>query len=169
MRTANPALNAKTFIGFGQLADATKTMTIQGTTNKAALLLLLVLIPASWTWSLPHETVMPWMFVGAIGGFIVALVTVFKKTWAPTTAPIYALLVGRKKEIRRIRQAIAGPATPVVYIWGLGGIGKTALASKIIEKAMQDKSIQDHRVIRCNRLRPTYTEVAGKLARFLRF
>ena len=29
-----------------------------------------------------------------IGGFIVALVTVFKKTWAPITAPIYALLEG---------------------------------------------------------------------------
>ncbi|MBU1614299.1 Bax inhibitor-1/YccA family protein [bacterium] len=94
MRTANPALNAKTFIGFGQLADATNTMTIQGTTNKAALLLLLVLIPASWTWGLPYESVMPWMFAGAIGGFIVALVTVFKKTWSPATAPIYALLEG---------------------------------------------------------------------------
>ncbi len=32
--------------------------------------------------------------VGGIGGFIVALVTIFKKTWAPVTAPIYALLEG---------------------------------------------------------------------------
>ena len=32
--------------------------------------------------------------VGALGGFIVAMVTVFKKTWAPLTAPIYALLEG---------------------------------------------------------------------------
>ena len=38
--------------------------------------------------------VMPWMIGGAIGGFVVALITVFKKTWSPITAPIYALLEG---------------------------------------------------------------------------
>jgi uncharacterized YccA/Bax inhibitor family protein len=32
--------------------------------------------------------------VGAIGGFIVAMVTIFKKEWSPITAPIYALLEG---------------------------------------------------------------------------
>ena len=37
---------------------------------------------------------MPGLLVGGIGGFIVALVTVFKKTWAPVTAPLYALLEG---------------------------------------------------------------------------
>jgi uncharacterized YccA/Bax inhibitor family protein len=30
----------------------------------------------------------------AIGGFIATLVTVFKRTWAPVTTPIYALLEG---------------------------------------------------------------------------
>jgi uncharacterized YccA/Bax inhibitor family protein len=40
------------------------------------------------------DAVMPWMIGGAIGGFIVALITVFKKTWSPITAPIYALLEG---------------------------------------------------------------------------
>ena len=37
---------------------------------------------------------MPYTIAGAIGGFIVALVTVFKKTWSPITAPIYAVLEG---------------------------------------------------------------------------
>jgi uncharacterized YccA/Bax inhibitor family protein len=32
--------------------------------------------------------------VGAFGGFIVAMVTIFKKEWSPVTAPIYALLEG---------------------------------------------------------------------------
>ena len=32
--------------------------------------------------------------LGALGGFVVAMVTVFKKTWSPVTAPIYALLEG---------------------------------------------------------------------------
>jgi uncharacterized YccA/Bax inhibitor family protein len=38
--------------------------------------------------------VMPFLLGGAIGGFIVAMVTIFKKTWAPVTVPIYALLEG---------------------------------------------------------------------------
>ncbi|HYX36898.1 MAG TPA: Bax inhibitor-1/YccA family protein, partial [Oligoflexus sp.] len=35
-----------------------------------------------------------YMMVGVFGGFVVALVTVFKKTWAPVTAPLYAALEG---------------------------------------------------------------------------
>jgi uncharacterized YccA/Bax inhibitor family protein len=34
------------------------------------------------------------MWGGAIGGFIVALITIFKKEWAPITAPLYAGLEG---------------------------------------------------------------------------
>jgi uncharacterized YccA/Bax inhibitor family protein len=34
------------------------------------------------------------VIVGALGGFIAALVTIFKPAWAPVTAPIYALLEG---------------------------------------------------------------------------
>lgn len=99
MRTANPALNSKTFTGFGPVVDAPRAMTIQGTVNKTALLLLLVLISSSWTWNLyfgsgTPASVMPWVFVGFIGGFIVAFITVFKKQWAVITAPIYSLLEG---------------------------------------------------------------------------
>lgn len=32
--------------------------------------------------------------LGVFGGFITALVTIFKKEWAPVTAPIYALMEG---------------------------------------------------------------------------
>jgi uncharacterized YccA/Bax inhibitor family protein len=98
MRTANPALNAKTFTGLAHVTDS-RTMTIQGTVNKTALLLLLVLFSSSWTWNLYFSTsdpavVVPWVLGGLISGFIVALVTVFKKQWAMLTAPIYALLEG---------------------------------------------------------------------------
>ena len=98
IRTANPALNSKTFTGFARLADA-RAMTIQGTVNKTALLLLLVLLSSSWTWNMYFSTgdsaaVVPWVFGGLIGGFIVALITVFNKQWAILTAPIYSLLEG---------------------------------------------------------------------------
>ena len=38
--------------------------------------------------------VMPYVWGGAIGGFVVALVTIFKKEWAAVTAPLYAVLEG---------------------------------------------------------------------------
>ena len=93
--TSNPALNEKTFKGQVAYGEA---MTLQGTVNKTGLLLLCVVATAAWTWGLAHsntpEAVYPWMIGGIIGGFVVALVTIFKKTWSPFTAPMYALLEG---------------------------------------------------------------------------
>jgi uncharacterized YccA/Bax inhibitor family protein len=98
MRTANPALGADTFTGYGRVAPA-EAMTIQGTANKALLLTLCVLLTAGWVWSLFFQSrnpavVMPWLLGGTIGGLVVALVTIFKKEWAGITAPLYALLEG---------------------------------------------------------------------------
>lgn len=97
MRTANPALNKKTFANLAYASD-TEQMTIQGTVNKTFIMLLLLMLTASFTWraffTSGVEAVYPWMIGGIIGGLIVALVTVFKKTWAPITAPLYALLEG---------------------------------------------------------------------------
>lgn len=97
MRTANPALNDKTFQNIGTVA-VSESMTLQGTANKTGILLLLVIASASYTWSLFFENrvdeMMLWMFGGMIGGFIVALVTVFKKEWSPVTSSLYALLQG---------------------------------------------------------------------------
>jgi uncharacterized YccA/Bax inhibitor family protein len=39
-------------------------------------------------------SVLPFLWIGLFGGLIFALITTFKKTWAPVTAPIYALLEG---------------------------------------------------------------------------
>jgi len=38
--------------------------------------------------------VAPLLLTGVFGGFIVAMVTAFKKEWSPVTAPLYALLEG---------------------------------------------------------------------------
>ncbi|HYW10677.1 MAG TPA: Bax inhibitor-1/YccA family protein [Longimicrobium sp.] len=97
MRTSNPTLNDKVFdrAGYG----SGNAMTINGTVNKVGILLLLVLIPAAWMWNQvmtawePSQAMAP-ALIGGIGGFIFALITIFKKTWAPVTAPIYALLEG---------------------------------------------------------------------------
>jgi uncharacterized YccA/Bax inhibitor family protein len=94
MRTSNPALGDNTFTEFPRIMRPETAMTAQGTANKAILLLLLVMLTASWVWGMNPQAVTPWVAVGGIAGFIVALVTVFKMTWAPITAPIYALLEG---------------------------------------------------------------------------
>jgi uncharacterized YccA/Bax inhibitor family protein len=97
MRTANPALNDDTFTGYGRAIASDETMTIPGTVNKTAILLLLALMTAAWTWRLYYTAAGSpgvWILGGAIGGFIVAMVTIFKKQWAPATAPLYALLEG---------------------------------------------------------------------------
>jgi uncharacterized YccA/Bax inhibitor family protein len=94
-RTSNPALNSKTFSGMPLAAG--ETMTISGTVNKAGILLVCAVATAAWSWSRfyadPAEAG-PLVIGGAIGGFIMALVTIFKKEWAPVTSPIYALLEG---------------------------------------------------------------------------
>jgi uncharacterized YccA/Bax inhibitor family protein len=102
MRSGNPALNDKTFldIGSGRVVDA-GAMTLNGTVNKTALLLLMTVLSAAWTWSMvgpDPSTISPILLPVAIGGFIGSLVfffaTIFKKEWAGITAPGYALCEG---------------------------------------------------------------------------
>src|SRR4030095_12491367 len=95
-RTANPALSAKSFGGFvGVRPDTAEAMTIQGTVNKTAILLAVLMVAALWPWKMffgsPDPTViLPWLLVGAGAGFVLALVTIFKKSWAPYLSPLYA-------------------------------------------------------------------------------
>src|SRR2546423_1603336 len=98
MRTSNPALNARTFADLRRDPTA-PPMTLEGTVNKAALLLFLVVVPGAWVWSqvrtaLAPALVGPWIRLGVVGGFIAALATILKKEWAPVTAPVYAALEG---------------------------------------------------------------------------
>lgn len=102
MRSGNPALGENTFldIGSGRVVSRDgSTMTLSGTVNKSGILLALILVTAAFVWGKyegPESAaaIMPWVAVGGIGGFILAMITIFKKTWAPVTAPVYALLEG---------------------------------------------------------------------------
>lgn len=99
MKSSNPALPANVFLG-QRTYNSAEAMTIQGTVYKTALLLLLTLLSAGWVWMKFYQAggnaavTTPWVGIGALGGFIVAIVTVFKKEWAAITAPIYAVLEG---------------------------------------------------------------------------
>jgi len=89
MRTANPALNAKTF----DIAGSSSTvMTLQGTVSRTAMLLMLLFASTMLTWSkAPNMGLLLGSFIGSI---IFALITIFKKTAAPVTAPLYAVCEG---------------------------------------------------------------------------
>jgi uncharacterized YccA/Bax inhibitor family protein len=99
MRTNNPAFNDKVLAGLARPYTGAEVMTVNGTITKSVIMLFLIFLTAGWTWNMYFTStdparVVPWMIGGLIGGLVVALVTIFKKQWAPFTSPIYALLEG---------------------------------------------------------------------------
>ena len=88
LRSGNPVLSKKTF---DNTISVSEKMTIEGTVNKTAISLLILV----GTGYLTFDTLNPILLIGCgIGGFIFALITIFKKEWAPITVPIYAALQG---------------------------------------------------------------------------
>lgn len=98
MRTSNPTLKEDTFSDFGYVSATAEPMTIDGTVRKTGILLCCVLATAYFTWSQFAQGNVAlangWMIIGAIGGLILALITIFKKNIAAYTAPLYALCQG---------------------------------------------------------------------------
>jgi uncharacterized YccA/Bax inhibitor family protein len=95
-KSGNPALSEKIFSTKSFDTQYTETMTERGALNKFGLMTILLLASAAFTWKAAAEfkDVMPWMIGSLIGGFIVALVIIFKKEWSAYLAPVYALLEG---------------------------------------------------------------------------
>ncbi len=99
MHSSNPALREETFTGFRRV-NSVDAMTVGGVIFKTLLSLCLVMLSAGWVWMKFYQSggdvsvVSPWMWGGMFGGLIIAMVTIFKKEWAPITAPLYALVEG---------------------------------------------------------------------------
>ena len=98
-RTSNPTLNDKTFAGLPQAGVAGEAMTLQGTINKSFLLLVVLLAAALWPWSQYLSggglaAIAPTIWIGALGGFALALVISFKATLAPYLSIPYAVCEG---------------------------------------------------------------------------
>jgi uncharacterized YccA/Bax inhibitor family protein len=89
IKSGNPALNKKTFENL--IASPQGVMTIDGAVNKTAISMCILLLAAYYTYT---NAILDYVIIGFVGGFIVALVTIFKKEWSATTVPIYALLEG---------------------------------------------------------------------------
>ena len=89
MRSGNPALSSKSFENLS--TTSSDVMTLDGAVNKTAISMGILLFAAYYTYT---NAIMDYILIGFIGGFIVALVTIFKKSWSPVTVPIYAVLEG---------------------------------------------------------------------------
>lgn len=98
MRTANPVLSDQVFSSAGTTGAVamSERMTIMGTVNKTYLLLVLLVLGSAWVWNqaMAQAPVGLYLIGGTIGGFVLAMVTVFKKEWAAVTAPLYAAVEG---------------------------------------------------------------------------
>ena len=86
-RSSNPVLGDKTFDGLTTTGDA---MTLDGTVNRS-FALVLILMAGAFVSVISGPG---YMLVGAIAGFVLAIATVLRKTWAPITAPLYAFAEG---------------------------------------------------------------------------
>lgn len=95
-KSSNPALNEKSFQGLSIAGTGGDVMTVRGTMNKLGFMLLLLMAGAFFTWGAfaKGQNVSVWMWGGAIGGLVLALVMTFKKEWAPYLAPAYAIAEG---------------------------------------------------------------------------
>jgi len=111
-RSTNPVLKEGLFSASGAFADG-EAMTVQGTVNKALIMLALLVFGAAWVWQgvMPliqsaqqgagslaamqgKGMVLPFALGGAIVGFILAIVISFKPVWSGYLAPVYALAEG---------------------------------------------------------------------------
>jgi uncharacterized YccA/Bax inhibitor family protein len=91
MRSANPTLNKNTFRVQRMAGEA--SMTIDGTVNKTALGLILLMTTAIYSWNNP-EIALSLFWPVTILTFILLLITIFNKKAAPITVPIYCLAEG---------------------------------------------------------------------------
>jgi uncharacterized YccA/Bax inhibitor family protein len=98
-KSGNPALKSTVFDGLEKAGTQGERMTIQGTVNKVAFMLLTVIASGALLWyrfsqSMDFAEVAPLFYGGLIGGFCVSLVIIFNKKLAPRLAFVYAVLEG---------------------------------------------------------------------------
>lgn len=104
-KSSNPVFG-KNIFNQSAISAEDGVMTVNGTINKTGLMFLIVLFAASFTWrkffgaidpanpAVMPQGIMVWAMVGAIGGFITAIITAFSPRRSAMTAPIYAVFEG---------------------------------------------------------------------------
>ena len=127
MNSGNPTLRPSVFENErGKLAGA--QMTLDGTLNKTAILLLILSATAAFTWTTGRANpgaASAWAIAGIVASLILCLITVFVKKASPITAPLYAaaegLFIGAVSLM--MEQKYPGIVTPAIALtFGLLGV-----------------------------------------------
>lgn len=93
----NPIMNEKAFAASTQTTTQSgaitqgNTMTVSGAINKTFILTLIMLATSIFSYAYFNPI---YMWIGAIGGLIVVLISSFRPHLSPTMAPLYAALEG---------------------------------------------------------------------------
>jgi uncharacterized YccA/Bax inhibitor family protein len=86
--------------GLAGTGGGQRVMTVDGTISKTAILLILLVSSAAFTWSqvleggVVNDGILPVVIITGLVGLVVALVTAFRPLLSPYTAPAYALIEG---------------------------------------------------------------------------
>ena len=91
-KSGNPSLSEKIF-NKSITAEQEGVMTVRGAINKFGFLFIMMLASAAYTWNAFQngQDVTGHMIIGGIGGFIVAIVITFKRSWAGFFFPFSVL------------------------------------------------------------------------------
>ena len=89
---SNPVLSERAFKN-AQVVRPAEPMTLQGTINKAFVLLFVCMVGSFISWTHPQAW-MPYLGILAIVALVVALIISFRQHLAPMLSPVYALLEG---------------------------------------------------------------------------
>jgi len=97
----NPILQEKRFSPTGEqvIIQDGECMTVKGAIVKTALLLVLLLVAAAFSWTVTYNSINPstpfyYLIGGVIGGFVLAMIITFKPRLAPYLSPVYAAAEG---------------------------------------------------------------------------
>jgi uncharacterized YccA/Bax inhibitor family protein len=98
-KSGNPALDKETFHSLPAVKDSAQAMTIQGTVNKTALLLVLVFASALYPWQYYSEhhnsgTLIPQLQICIIAALFIGFWIAHNKDHSGYLAPVYAVLEG---------------------------------------------------------------------------
>lgn len=97
MARTNPALRESVFKTAAAAGVGAQPMTVAGTVYKTIILIGVTVFSAGWVWQATVANpaiVGPATLVGALGGFVLALVAIFRPQTSPWVAPLYAALEG---------------------------------------------------------------------------
>jgi uncharacterized YccA/Bax inhibitor family protein len=98
MTTSNPTLANFGKVGaMGVSYGSSDTMTIEGTISKTGILGAILLFAFGFTWAGLSQSTLPSalpIIIGALAGFVVAMIIIFKPTTAPYLSPAYAGIEG---------------------------------------------------------------------------